>query len=675
MGEANFRTTSNSALDAPPMSSRQVTPSEKYPVQPAHETLPRPAKPVRKDSKIGLRGIFSRSKTSKADKDGEEASSRPTGLRASLVELSHWPSRPHSSADSRSREFAATRQQVPLGNRLVASWNPPPFFQVYPQAVKHATLPVCKMPTETLARHNNMLAQGRRFAPLEHGPNTTKRDTLKRRQRVCSIGHSRDWVNKIFVLISSGYLLQYAVDGTFDRMPEKLLQLTATSAAFASDLVPGRHWVLQVASTTDVNGSTIVDPKPRRSKLAPRENEQVPAMLLILENAESMDDWLAALRREIEFQGGKKKMSETGQLEVDSSISSRLAQSNCTAVIAQDSDRPSPVTTQESCGPQEGTPNDTRESGFATSQPDRASIYSMDNSSATASMASSEGRRLDTLRHSGSSHRFSYISSGQRTMVTSADSSPACSPTRASFSSQGEDMQASPKSAEVRLRPNASAIVSRRQSIQAMISLFEAPIEEQPPHEHATSPVTASNEHEHPSTPSTPSVPNFSVPHTASKRFSLTTSAPNGSSPTQQTLEYDRAGKTSRKLPPTALLMSRPLSIVMDQPSPRSPRSLSSVSRSFDSREGIQFHSNDAGAILGTSPEQDAYTTAPPSRSHGGNKYGRLMPNPSLLYGKAITARKSMPQLTEGPPPAPPPNYALPPIPRSASAAHHSIRL
>ncbi|KAI1825317.1 hypothetical protein F4861DRAFT_502398 [Xylaria intraflava] len=810
MGETPLRTSTNGAVDAPhherPLALRRTRLPDNLSVQPEKGAPPHTTGSMRKDSKIGLRGIFTRSRTGKADKDSEEdpsqITSRPTGIRASLADFTHWPSRFHSSLsvsetasiDSRSSDTAGIRRPVSssravspaaaaLGGRVMAiPWNPPAFFQVYPQAVKHATLPVCKIPVETLARHSSRLAQGRRVSALENGSDfgtNTKRDMLKKKPRLSSLKNSREWTSKIFVLVTSGYLLQYAAEGTFDRMPEKILQLTATSAAYASDLVPGKHWVLQVTSTTDPNGNAFVDPKSRRLKHSVGENEHVSTMLLVLENAESMDDWLAMLRKEIEFQGGKKKVSETGQVETNDQISGRQAPPSHRTVITEDSNGPSRVITQDFSYTRENAVTDSTENYFATAQPNRLSIYTVDYVSPTASMVSSEGQRLDSLRDSSSSHRFSYVSSGQRTMITSADSSPACSPTRASFSSLGEDLQTSPKMQEVRLRPNASAIVNRRQSIQALISSFEAS-SEQYSNPYTDSTLAESYEHER---PSISSVPNFSVPHAAGKRFSLATSASGGSGHIQQSMDSERSSKASRKPPPTALLMSRPLSIVIDQPSPLSPRSPKSLSRSFDSCESNPFQSNDVATSLATSPEKGAYVKAsfrPKSAGESNsNAYGRVLASPDLvsridddrahehmpravssldsysprrrlperspdkysshkrsslrsetqLYQdspyssanvdewkpmsysqanlmsksscspkrsvpslrpsarhlsphlfttdsdeKAISTRRSMPHLTEGPPPAPPPNRALPPIPRKSSGAYHSVR-
>ncbi|KAI1300065.1 hypothetical protein F5Y03DRAFT_242427 [Xylaria venustula] len=825
MGEVQIQSSSGSASNAlhgVSTTLRRDRPPNIDSISNEHRVPLRAEKSMKRDSKIGLRGIFARSKAEKVDRDIEEHSSQNTsrtpGIRASLADFGSWPYRLHSSrseaslvntasVDPRSPatdRFASYSPQgnsstdklqptTPLRGRVVAKpWNPPPLFQVYPQAVKHATLPACNIPIETLSRYsetrNSKLIRGSGIKNSEYSDESSLRargDTLKKKQKLAALENPSEWTSKIFVLVTSGYLLQYAAEGTFNRVPEKVLKLTATSAAYASDLIPGRHWVLQVASTTDAEGNTFVNHKSRRPKFSIRDNRQVSNMLLVFENPESMDSWLAILRREIESHGGRRKMSETGKVEADDVSSETKTQPRQRTIVAKDRDRFSRVIPRDFSYISENSLVDLTENGFAMS-PHRFSTYTIDNASPTASMVSSDGQRLDNLRDSSSTHRFSYVSSGQRTMVTSEGSSPACSPTRASFSSQGEDLLPLPSLPEVRLRPNAAAIVNRRQSMQTLISSFETPTEQSSrPYVHPA--VVPSLENEQ---PSGPSVPNFSVPHTASKRFSLNTSASAIASPLPQTIEYERTGKLSRKAPPTALLMSRPLSIVIDQPSPRSPCSPNSLSRSVDSFQSTTLESKFAASVLGSSPEKsilnqthlptlssqiqssqlnsmceaadDAYDQMTPNFGVGVHakviddradehlpraassldSYGsrrrlsgislnkdssykrfsllseglsyqnfqhssiimdepepivadskpkpvgksscspkrsapslRTPPQPLAIDSpeKSITARRSMPQLNDGPPLAPPPNYALPPIPRKFSAGHHVI--
>ncbi|KAI0192476.1 hypothetical protein F4808DRAFT_376525 [Astrocystis sublimbata] len=720
---------------------------------------------MKRDSMIGLKSIFSRHKSNRTDRDAEETSShagpRPAGIRASFANFSNWPYQLHSSrsttslsntttVDSRSAASGASSPLSPIkgsqdaskpptverpgGGRVSSPWNPPPLFQVYPQAVKHATLPACNVPVEILTRNSEAL-QG--FG-LEA---KAKSDTLrKKRHGMTGAKTAVEWTSKIFVLVTSGYLLQYAAEGAYNRAPEKILQLTATSAAYASDLIPGRHWVLQVASATDAQGNSLMDTKSRRSKLSMRDSKRVSNMLLIFEDPEGMDDWLTVLRREIKIHGGKRRISETGAVEADDSLSAKEEQRTQRAVTIKEHTRFSCVITEEVPQIQDSGPIEITDEDFDLSPPRRFSNYTLENSSPTASMISADGLRLDNLRDSTGSHRYSYVSSGQRTMVTSAGSSPACSPTRASFSSQKDESQPPLSTSEVRLRPNAGAIANRRQSMQTLISMFETTNEEtsQPQAD------AASASHHEQEQSSVPIIPNFSVPLT--KRSSFNASAVMGTSHLPQSLDHERSGKSTRKAPPTALLMSRPLSIVIDQPSPRSPRSPMSLSRSIDSSHSTPFDANHALASLdvrhsygerrptswmeGIKPKDIIPRAASSLGSYGperrfsglpankdsvlkrssfiserrvshnstssskenmdalkttADETEKLAPAPKASCSpkrsapslrpplspdsqeKLIKARKSMPHLSDGPPPAPPPNCALPPIPRKYS--------
>ncbi|KAI0159737.1 hypothetical protein GGR57DRAFT_435973 [Xylariaceae sp. FL1272] len=783
------------ALDERPITPRRTRPPDIHIMDGGNRVPLRTDKSMKRESRIGLRGIFGRAKAGKNEKDIEESSSlrvaqRHAGIRASLADFGNWPhklqssrseaslistpsfdSRPSSSevfSPPRSREGSSETDQ--LHHQTAAIWDPPPLFKIYHQAVKHATLPVCSIPVEDLARISDtknakLLQKGGKFG-LEH---IDGKAGIGKKQRFSVAKSPLNWSDKIFVLVTSGHLLQYAAEGSFNRTPEKILQLTKSSAAYASDLIPGRHWVLQVASVVDADGQAPLDSKPLRSRRSTKTNEkrQVSNMLLVCENPEAMDDWMAILRREIEALGGRRKLSETGTPVVEDR--SLKTQQNHRTTVTRDPHRFSRVITRDFSCPQKNVPTDPIEGDAFTSMR-RLSSYTIANSSPTASIVSIDGQHLDNLRDSSSSHRFSYVSSGQRTLVTSPGSSPACSPTRESFSSQSAELPAPSTVPEVRLRPNAAAIVNRRQSMQALISSFEskASLESSPrPYSNVSSGLNP--EIERPQWMSPPTVPNFSVPHTAGKRFSLTASVSHGSSHGSHTFEYDKekSTKLGRKAPPTALLLSRPLSIVIDQPSPRSPQSPNSLlSTSIEQRHSspakddfpspgtslektgntensivssrlIALENNEQpGTLLDkskvdtsarvprSSSALDSYgsrqrtssfaqikdvgykrasylgaadstlrhsladidewqsnvaetpslaqpPTCSPKRSTSSLRISSQISPPYFLsvetQAKSIALRRSMPQLAEGPPPAPPPSYALPPIPKKLS--------
>lgn len=47
----------------------------------------------------------------------------------------------------------------------------------------------------------------------------------KHKRQISGSLSKADWIQKIFVLVTSGYLLQYSGEGSFDRLPEKMMQL------------------------------------------------------------------------------------------------------------------------------------------------------------------------------------------------------------------------------------------------------------------------------------------------------------------------------------------------------------------------------------------------------------------------------------------------------------------
>ncbi|KAK8128358.1 hypothetical protein PG984_009466 [Apiospora sp. TS-2023a] len=331
-----------------------------------------------------------------------------------------------------------------------------------------------------------------------------------------------EWTTKIYVLVTSGYLLQYATEGSFDRLPERVLQLTRDSAVFASDMIPGKHWVLQVASLMDPSGTPANDSRSLLAKLRGSERRHASNFLMVFEAAEDMDSWLALLRHAIEALGDFAWAPENR----------RKSQHR------ESSERPS------------------SESGREVTLD-----AVLDDISTTESHYSSDGQMLDSLRDSN--NRLSFISSGQRTYLTSEGSSPACSPTRASFNSHVDEHhpQQPENHSEARLRPNAQAISSRRQSMQPYISNFDCRVE--PSSRPQSTMLNGSNPKEAPQQVSVrQSVPNFSVP----KRYSST-------SMSDEPTELEMPSKFTRKPPPTALALSRPLSVVVDQPSPHSPAS------------------------------------------------------------------------------------------------------
>ncbi|KAI0838905.1 hypothetical protein F5Y06DRAFT_35132 [Hypoxylon sp. FL0890] len=577
----------------------------------------RPERLAKRESRIGLRSIFSKSKPGKDGKVMEEPSSlkdpsRHMGKRSSLADLGGWPQRLNpsrsevslsnstqssmkspasgtSSSSSRLRQNnngvnqGKLRPQAPPKTKgSITAFDPPPLFKMYPQAIKHATLPTCLTPIDALARLNesktsllqdDFSRSNLNLSQVEASGLGSKFEAEKKKK-----SKAPEWTSKIYALVTSGYLLQYAAEGSFNRLPEKILHLTRESAAYASDLIPGKHWVVRVTSSTDADGNPSSDTKSFRSKLALRgaEKRQVSNMLLVFESPETMDTWLAILRREIESLGGKKKLSETGKPEAEDGSAMLKAQTSQRTLVVRDPARFSRIVSQDFSWNQENALVDpTEESDIAETPVARISESTVDDGS---SMISSEGQRLDSLRDSGigsgssgsSGNRLSFVSSGQRTIISSAESSPTHSPIRESFSSHGYDysQKALPPTPEVRPRPNAAAIANRRQSMQTMIPGFDPRLDAAGrPTSILPATLTSVHESKH------QFVPNFSVPHTVGRRYSAMNLSAVASKTDQPQLDRDGPNRPLRRSPPTKLAISRPLSIVIDQPSPRSPYS------------------------------------------------------------------------------------------------------
>lgn len=555
----------------------------------------------RRESRLGLRGLFGRAKTGK-DVDvppSPSQLSKPGGIRASWVDLSSWtsygganpptrstttlptisdPSAPQSPSSPpvsvRQRPTApgaATRSQPavrPVRSSVVATWEPPPLFQAYPQALRHAQLPACTHSADTILRLSD-----KRNAQNELDAGDDVSAAEKRRKHRRNLSNMLEWTTKIYVLVTSGYLLQYSGEGPFDRLPERILHLGKGSAAFASDVIPGRHWVLQVASMMEPTGPVVSDSRSLFSRLPFRPNEKRPAsnFLMVFESAEDMDAWLTMLRREIESLGGKRHLSETGKPKPNDPSSEIESQQSQRTLVVRDPTRFSRV-----IQPDEVRWQRDRAETVTSSEDAEGSVtvvealtpeQSTDDLSTTNSVVSHDGRQLDSLRDSTGANRLSYISSGQRTIITSAGSSPACSPTRDTFANHFDDTPIRDPVPEVRLRPNAAAIADRRQSMQT-IHPFIDPLS-RPHSTYTSSPLSD------PTAMYGPTTPNFSVPHGVSRRYSLVKpsgveaaaqSPPLAPEPPHQQGLPPRV--SSRRCPPAGLMLSRPLSIVADQPSP-----------------------------------------------------------------------------------------------------------
>lgn len=468
--------------------------------------------------------------------------------------------------------------------RTSTAWDPPPLFQAYPQAIKHAQLSASTLSADTILRLNNHtknnglrdeIAQARMGHAAETtaaARNAAKSKSKHHRQLSGSLSKA-DWTQKIFVLVTSGYLLQYAGDGSFDRLPEKMMQLGKDSVAFASDVIPGKHWVLQISQAMDSDGTPAADSRSFLSRLGFRGADYrrtATSLLLVFNSPEDMDSWLAVVRREIEALGGKKHVSETGKPKPDDKVMKLEAQPSHRYQITRDPDQASiPPSPQL---PHFGPPPWRTERDDELHQKLEEAVNSWTSPqlplfspsagerSGTNSVISHAERQLDGLRDS--SNRFSYMSSGERTLITTTEGTPATSPVRATtpgFDNVSLKFEAPPPTEEARPRPNASAINERRRSMQT-IHTPSIEVPPQPKHfRHSTCVGPPRNGRNYPA-----GTPNFSVPNSSSKRWSaqkVPTALVSAPAPVRA---RESVLKGLRKTATPDLKDSRPLSPVKD---------------------------------------------------------------------------------------------------------------
>ena len=684
-GEINRTDTFRNLQSAFNSTQRARPPAMEFPSESEDQRVPlKPSKLHRRESKGGLRGIFSRNKVDKSfvlpvleeppasaipEKStfAENDQFRSDSLKRVVTLPSQTPaalSTPQASGKTsrmnlRSKSVkhtkpapkpspkSSTKSSPKPPTRTSAAWDPPPLFQAYPQAIKHATLSASTLSADSILRiSNHKRSNSLRYDFAQTGPDVAGPDQTvaakkaekaknKHRRQVSGSITKAEWTQKIFVLVTSGYLLQYASEGSFDRLPEKMMQLGKDSVAFASDVIPGQHWVLQISQSMNADGTPTADSRSLLSRLAFRGADYrrtATSLLLVLNSAEDMDSWLAVVRREIEALGGKKHVSETGKSKPDDKIMQLKAQPSHRYLIPRDLDQSSNPTSPSS--PSFAPPPWTKDEELHDKLEDAASALSRPLSSIrpstghrsiATSVMSHDGHQLESLRDGA--NRLSYMSSGQRTLITSQCSSTTGSPVRETYPSFDELPQKI-SIEDARPRPNAAAINERRRSMQTMqtmqptqIPSLEAPA---PPknYRHSTFvPIRPPRSHS--------PAPNFSTPKRSSRILIpetptppvpiivTTTATPN---PRDSTL------KGSRKGPPAALNVTRPLSPVEDSPSPsrRGPTVYTPTGSSFKMVQQVK------ASIVSIPPASPSAVSTPISPVDLPRRMSSLMPLGSL---------------------------------------------
>lgn len=484
-------------------------------------------------------------------KDNKDATTRPKTASVRSPAFAQ-PLRSPMGPNSKRRGSVATGN----GN----TWDPIPFSEAWPQSTRTATLPACVQADHLLKAHYKKETPPQINHPDLGDEMAMFVEMAKKRHRRNSSSLKLDWTAKTYVLVTSGYLMQYACEGAHDRLPEKVVQLTKDSAAFASDVIPGRHWVLQVSSVFEDGSSTTQDTRSLFGKLGLREKErrQASDILMVFENAEDMETWMTMLRKEIEQLGGKAPLTEVGtpRLDDDSTMGETSPISPTQRPVLKKD--PSGLARHDKLSEMRWDASITFEGpelhlGAALTEllPD----HSFDDKSTTNSIVSQDGRQLDGLRDS--SNRYSFMSA-TRTIVTS-DSSACNSPIRDSFGSgsqsspPAEDTSAADDLRDIRLRPNAVDIEDRRQSYRTSNIFLDGNGGYQ-------------SHRQHSSLSSVQEPPNFSLPHVAARRRAASQTATEPVHIAFTTVA--RPPRRARRAPPPTLGFTRPLSIVADSPSP-----------------------------------------------------------------------------------------------------------
>jgi hypothetical protein len=303
------------------------------PVQkPAQKPAQKATPPLEKrQSKLNLFDLFSKPKVEVAYGHHEAATLDALPERSQTpAQFYRRPEKPQPTKPILNRPSSrlngpiekAPQPAAPSRPRPPDDWDPPPLFQAYPQAVKHGALQGTNLSTETLLRAQhyrqhalmpNAFGSTTSLPFVREGPegdqvaHETKKLVASR--RFSTLNEAPELVEKIFVLATSGRLCQYAGEGNYDRMPEKVLHLGEKSAAFACDLIPGKHWVVQVVQAANEDGvATINKSRSILSRLrmpSSAARRATTSFLLIFSSAEDMDGWLRAIRKAIDQINGK----------------------------------------------------------------------------------------------------------------------------------------------------------------------------------------------------------------------------------------------------------------------------------------------------------------------------------------------------------------------------------
>ena len=627
----------------------------------------------RRHSRFGLSSLFSRSKPPVTEDvheklgvhlECDESTEAPiVAARAALQKNDFQPPPPEfhalpgtdpSIATLRNRAsktalLSRPSHKIELTNRSLIAWDPPPLFQAYPQAVKHATLRAPILSAETILRLNAEMSSSSNQRVESYNPefNAMKfaKEKKLKRPTPLDVLSKGEWTDKTFVLVTSGYLLQYASQGLFDRLPEKIMPLSKDSAAFASDAIPGKPYVLQISQLPDEDGTLDREASRsmfRRLGLRSQSKRSTSSFLLVFENPEDLSAWMVVVRKEIQAMGGKDyRPDEFRKPAQAESVHQRPSQRY---LVKRDPNRfpqiPDPLDNAtfnaNTLSPEPSMqfvdsvdPASIRRQSMATQQ-------SVDSRTTSNTADSINQIHLDRLKESP---RQSYASTAGKTTSTSRDSSPGLSP--------------------VNLHPEvpqwAPSLNERRQTTSMYHGLVRSSVQQltlpnKVRRESTISPAAPPLSQPVPTytpqqqrTPS-PAAPNFSVP-TFSKRYSTSNSSP--------------ALTTTSKpqTPPIGLIQAPPSPLVINEEDEVTERRASTPGEAQHLHEPSPKALNGLPPPTGTCP-RSAGSCGPLPPSGADRPFSRRFS--SLEYSKGVCPLQLG---SHSPSPYPPPTTALPAIP------------
>ena len=530
--------------------------------------------------------------------------------------------------------------------RTLGSWDAPELFKAYPQSIKHARLRAPALHIKSILHQYGEKKAGGLEQGIPQNMEQLKRYIGRKKEKEKDLKQkileNDGWTEKIYVLATSGYLLEYAGEGSFDRFPEKLMPLGSESVAFASDAIPGEHWVLQVSRiANDDGGPSSSGPMSIFKKLWLGNDKPrlTSTFLLVFDNPDDMNSWLVVIRKEIEALGGKKYRPDVDVLKtVDDPPKELRERPSRQDLVKRDPNRFANATKHPASANSNQIGKSTKRelSNKTLKRQSMSTQESAESPSPSNATVSTDQAHLERLKETP---RASYVSSGGRTLSRASSLEP--SPARAVFSP--EDLI--PESVEIEI---SSDSILGTESKPPRRSLFQMPLPSQKKLIDGLGDTKSSHKNSfgepksaRPSSPITPS----SIISTFSKRYSVVTNpvltspnkADNKKGPPQSTKnEATKSFAPQPELPQDQMLQPRsPL------PSLRSKFSVPYTGSRL-SRSSIISYVPTAPHLL--KPDQSS------SRRFSSLDYGG---NPRIRVSEH--AHSSFPH--------PPPTISLPPLP------------